>query len=179
MFEELIGKEIGGCKIIKKLGEGGMGVAYSAHHGRLDRAVVVKFLDPEVAKDPKQIEGCLAEARAAARLEHPRIVQVYDQGSQDNIHFIVMQLVDGETAEDLLVREGKLEPIKAVQIIRAALEGLVEAHKAGIVHRDIKPSNILLGKDGSIRLSDFGLALKMTKEGKAKGQIIGTPLYMS
>ncbi len=179
MLPPLEGKEIGGCKIIKKLGEGGMGVAYQAHHTRLDRAVVLKILLPDWAKDPEQAKAFLLEAQAAARLEHPRIVQVYDQGSQGGLHYITMQFVDGETLEDLMARQKQIPSLKAISIIKAALEGLGEAHRHGIVHRDVKPSNILLGKDGSIRLSDFGLALKMTK-GKAQDtKIIGTPLYMS
>lgn len=180
MMDSLIGKSIGGCEILQKLGEGGMGVAYKAHHIRLDRVVVIKFLYPKVAARPGAIADFQKEAQAAARLEHPRITQVYDVGSENNLHFIVMQFIDGETVEDLLARSKRIAPLRCLQIIKASLEGLHEAHRHGIVHRDIKPSNILLGKDGSIRLADFGLALKADASGKAQGsEIIGTPLYMS
>jgi serine/threonine protein kinase len=180
MADPLVGKSIGGCKILAKLGEGGMGVAYKAHHTRLDRVVVIKFLYPKVAAKPGAVENFQREAQAAARLEHPRITQVYDVGTEMNLHYIVMQFIDGETAEDLMKRTGKIDALKCLQIVKASLEGLQEAHKAGIVHRDIKPSNILLGKDGTIRLADFGLALKTDGAGKAQGaEIIGTPLYMS
>ncbi|MFH2203713.1 MAG: serine/threonine-protein kinase [Elusimicrobiota bacterium] len=176
----MIGKTVGGCQILKKLGEGGMGVAYQAHHVRLDRVVVIKFLYPKVAARPGAVESFQLEARAAARLEHPRITQVYDVGAENNLNYIVMQFVDGETAEDLLGRSGKIEPLRCLQIIKASLEGLQEAHKHGIVHRDIKPSNILLAKDGAIRLADFGLALKTDPAGKAQAaEVIGTPLYMA
>jgi serine/threonine protein kinase len=179
MTDPLIGKEMGGCKILKKLGEGGMGWAYQAHHTRLDRDVVLKILLPDLAKDPEQAQAFLREAQAAARMEHPRIVQVYDQGSAEGMHYIIMQFVDGETLEDMMQREGAMPAIKALAIIKAALEGLREAHKHGIVHRDVKPSNIFMSKDGAIRLADFGLALKMQKGKASDTRVIGTPLYMS
>jgi len=180
MADPMVGKTVAGCRILKKLGEGGMGVAYSAHHTRLDRVVVIKFLYPKIAAKPGAVESFKKEAQAAARLEHPRITQVYDVGTENDIHYIVMQFIDGETLEDLMERTGKMDALKSLAILKASLEGLQEAHSHGIVHRDIKPSNILLGKDGSIRLADFGLALKTDPSGKAQGaEIIGTPLYMS
>ncbi|HBL18590.1 MAG: hypothetical protein A2X36_07640 [Elusimicrobia bacterium GWA2_69_24] len=180
MPETIIGKTLGGCRILAQLGEGGMGVAYKAHHLRLDRAVVLKVLHPQLAANKEFIEGFQREARAAARLEHPRIVQVYDVGWQDGYHFIIMQFIDGETLEEKIAREKRLITLKAVIILKAALEGLGEAHRHGMVHRDVKPSNILLAKDGGIRLSDFGIALQVGKgKPQEKGQVVGTPQYMS
>jgi len=180
MTDPLIGKEIGGCRIQQMLGQGGMGVVYKAHHIGLDRTVVVKFLSAQAVAIPGLVEGFLREAQAAAKLEHPRTVQVYDRGSMGNLHYIIMQFVDGETLEEKIERDGPLSPLKAVSVLKAALEGLAEAHKFGIVHRDIKPSNILLGKDGSIRLSDFGLAVKVQPGSTGAEQgVTGTPHYMS
>ncbi|MEK9145134.1 MAG: serine/threonine-protein kinase, partial [Elusimicrobiota bacterium] len=114
------------------------------------------------------------------RLEHPRIVQVYDAGAQDELHYILMQLIDGETALDRVAREGRLNPLDALRIIKAACEGLGVAHKQGIVHRDVKPGNILLGKDGTIRLSDFGLAMRVSDPGgSGEIRIIGTAQYLA
>ncbi|MFC1678832.1 protein kinase [Elusimicrobiota bacterium] len=177
MTDPMIGKELGGCRLTEKLGSGGMGVVYKGHHIRLDRVVVVKVLHAALSADSEYIEGFDREARAAAKLEHPRIVQVYDQGHDGELYFIIMQFIDGEDLEARVKREGSLLPLKAVPIIKAALEGLAEAHKQGIVHRDVKPSNILLGKDGTIRLSDFGLAVQASQS--AEKMVYGTPMYMA
>ncbi|OIO08582.1 MAG: hypothetical protein AUJ52_07915 [Elusimicrobia bacterium CG1_02_63_36] len=175
--DPFLNKRLGGCRILEKLGEGGMGFAYRAHHDRLDRPVVLKILRPELARDKSFLEGFLREAQAAAKLEHPRIVQVYDQGSEGGWNYIVMQFVEGETLEDRLKAKGKMAPIEAVPILKAVLEGLKEAHSRGIVHRDIKPSNILISKEGAVRIADFGLAAPSDgPEGST--QIQGTPDYM-
>ncbi len=154
-----------------------MGFAYKAHHDRLDRAVVLKILRPELARDKAFLEGFLQEARAAAKLEHRRIVQVYDQGSEGGWHFIIMQFIEGETLEDRIKQKGKIPPIEAIPIMKAVFEGLAVAHERGIVHRDIKPSNIMLSKDGGVKLADFGLAAPIgDSDGAASVQ--GTPDYM-
>jgi predicted Ser/Thr protein kinase len=175
--DPFINKRLGGCRILEKLGEGGMGFAYKAHHDRLDRTVVLKILRPELARDKNFLEGFLREAQAAAKLEHPRIVQVYDQGSEGGWHYIVMQFIEGETLEDRLKAKGKMAPLEAVPIVKAVLEGLKEAHSRGIVHRDIKPSNILMSGDGAIRIADFGLAAP-AGGGEGSAAIQGTPDYM-
>ncbi len=179
-MDEIIGSELGGCRVLERLGGGGMGTVYKAHHLRLDRDVALKVLAPDLAADPGFVVAFEREARSAARLEHPRIVQVYDAGAQDELHYILMQLIDGETALDRVAREGRLNPLDALRIIKAACEGLGVAHKQGIVHRDVKPGNILLGKDGTIRLSDFGLAMRVSDPGgSGEIRIIGTAQYLA
>ncbi|MBI5242986.1 MAG: serine/threonine protein kinase [Elusimicrobia bacterium] len=180
MPDPLEGKLLGGCRIERRLGEGGMGVVYKAHHLRLDRPVAVKLLAPALTANPGSVTAFQREARAAARLEHPRIVQVYDANRDQGHYFIIMQFVDGETLQNLLRREKKLGPMDALRIIKAAMEGLSEAHKHSIIHRDVKPGNILLGKDGSIRLSDFGLAFRIKDPSvDPKKELAGTPEYMA
>src|SRR5581483_11525758 len=156
-----------------------MGTVYKAHHPRLDRVVAVKTLPPVFAALPGAIERFQREARAAARMEHPRIVQVYDVGSEGGVHYIVMQYVDGETVAERIERKRRMGPIEAHSIMHALLEGLAEAHRRGMVHHDVKPSNILLGKDGSIRLADFGIAMPISQEGPTKVEALGTPHYIS
>ncbi|PCI37941.1 MAG: hypothetical protein COB53_05445 [Elusimicrobia bacterium] len=175
--DPFINKKLGGCRILEKLGEGGMGFAYKAHHDRLDRTVVLKILRPELASDTAFVESFLREARAAAKLEHRGIVQVYDQGSEGGWHFIIMQFIDGETLEDRIKAKGRMAPVEAIPIIKSVFEGLAEAHSRGIVHRDIKPSNIMLAKDGGVKLADFGLAAPVGN-GIASTAGQGTPDYM-
>jgi len=175
--DPFVNKKLGGCRILKKLGEGGMGFAYKAHHDRLDREVVLKILRPELARDKSFLEGFLREARAAAKLEHRRVVQVYDQGSEGGWHFIIMQFIEGETLEDRIKAKGKMTSVEAVPIIKAVFEGLAAAHERGIVHRDIKPSNIMLSKDGGVKLADFGLAAPIG-DGDGSASVQGTPDYM-
>jgi tRNA A-37 threonylcarbamoyl transferase component Bud32 len=174
------GRSIGGCTILQKLGEGGMGAAYKAHHERLDRPVVIKLMHPHLAENPDYLGSFIREARAAARLEHPNIVQVYDCGSEGPYHYIIMQFVEGETVDDFIAREKKVPQLKALQIVKAVLGGLGEAHRHAIVHRDVKPSNILLGNDGAIRLGDFGLAAPVVEAAlESQDLIMGTPAYIS
>ena len=176
----LIGKTISHYTILEQIGQGGMGVVYLAHHLRLDRPVALKVLAPELAAKADFMAAFEREARAAARLEHPRIVQVYDANRDQGRNFIIMQFVDGETLLARLQREGRMNPMDALRVLKAALEGLDEAHRHGIIHRDIKPGNILLGKDGTIRLSDFGLAFAIKDPSIEPGQeLLGTAEYMA
>ncbi|MFA6093372.1 MAG: serine/threonine-protein kinase [Elusimicrobiota bacterium] len=180
MADILEGSELGGCRIERFLARGGMGEVYQALHLRLDRVVALKLLSPELAARKEVVEAFTREARAAARLEHPRIVQVYDAGFDKGRHFIILQFVDGETLQERIRRVGRISPVESLRILSPVLEALQEAHGQGIVHRDVKPGNILLGKDGTIRLSDFGLALRPSdrKDGQPGG-VGGTPEYMA
>jgi serine/threonine protein kinase len=179
--DSLIGMEIGHSRIERKLGAGGMGAVYLAHHTGLNKPIAIKVLPPELASNAEFIGRFQREARLAARLEHPNVVQVYDVGSEQGIHYITMQYIEGRSLDAILRDKKKFSVGESVAIARRVAVALVAAHKLGIVHRDIKPANILLSKDGLIKVADFGLA-KDTDSNRTlsgTGQIVGTPYYMS
>jgi len=180
--DSLINSNIGGCVIIAKIGEGGMGAIYRARHEALRKDVVVKILPPESAANPRTVERFKREAVAAAKLEHPNIVQVLNVGTTDRgLHFIVMQYVDGKNLEDTIQEKGRHSVKDATRIVLEVARGLAAAHKAGVVHRDIKADNILITTQGVVKLADFGLAKDLNSDMKltADGAMIGTPLYMA
>jgi serine/threonine protein kinase len=174
-------------RLLRCLGEGGMGVVYEAEDTKLQRRVALKILLPIHGVDSKARERFLQEARAMARLSHPHIVTVYEVGevhtadSQRDLPYLAMQLLQGETLEARLLRGGPLGQIHAVRVAREGAEGLSAAHARGIIHRDIKPSNLWLEEPhGSVKLLDFGLAREIGARGlSTAGLIIGTPAFMS
>jgi len=170
-------------EILELLGQGGMGVVYKARQVRLDRLVALKILPPELGRDPAFAERFAREARALAKLTHPRIVGVYDFGQSGGLFYILMEFVDGLNLRDLL-REGRLKPEEALRIVPQICEALQYAHDEAIVHRDIKPENILLDRRGNVKIADFGLAKllgAMTSDSALTGsrQVIGTLHYMA
>lgn len=180
--DPLIGEVIGGCTINAKIGAGGMGAIYLAHHESLRKDVVVKILPPESAANPRTVERFFREARAAAKLEHPNIVQVQDVGTTErNLHYIIMQYIDGSNLEEKIQAAGRHTPPEATRIVLEIARGLQVAHRAGVIHRDIKAENILITQTGQVKLTDFGLAKDLNSELKltADGAMIGTPLYMA
>jgi serine/threonine protein kinase len=156
-MEELVGTTIGGCKILEKIGHGGMGTVYKAHHLALDIIVAVKVLKP-LSDVPDAKERFLREARIAAKLRHPNIIGVTNVGCENGVHFIVMDYIDGKTLQTIISDKGKIEPQEAVRIAMQVLSALQLALKNGIVHRDIKPENIMIDKTGTAKLADLGLA---------------------
>ncbi|MEZ6188089.1 MAG: serine/threonine-protein kinase, partial [Planctomycetota bacterium] len=180
--DHLIGMRIAGCLINGKIGQGGMGAIYKAHHEALQKEVVVKILPPDSAANPRTVERFFREARAAARLEHPNIVQVQDVGTTDRgLHYIVMQFIEGQNLEEKMQAEGRQEPLNAVRMVKQVAMGLRVAHAAGVIHRDIKAENILIDSAETAKVTDFGLAKDLNSELKltADGAMIGTPLYMA
>lgn len=175
------GDVVGGCRILSRLGAGAMGVVYKAHHIALDKAVAFKVLNPACSSDGTFVERFVREARSAAKLEHPNIVQVYNVGVDKDRYYIVMQYVEGESLQDVVEREGRLPLARASRVVRSVALALTEAHQKKIIHRDIKTSNILMGADGRARLTDFGLA--RTIEGRTDltgtGTIMGTPGFIA
>jgi serine/threonine-protein kinase len=180
--DPLIGEHVWGCTIHQKIGAGGMGAIYLAHHEALRKDVVVKILPPESAANPRTVERFFREARAAAKLDHPNIVQVQHVGTTERgLHYIIMQFVDGKNLEEKIQAEGRQRPPDALRIVMQVAQGLRAAHAAGVIHRDIKAENVLLTSAGVVKLTDFGLAKDLNSELKltADGAMIGTPLYMA
>jgi hypothetical protein len=177
-----LGTRLGKYRLVHRVGEGGTGVVYAAEDPVLTRRVAIKILSGDATQEPGAAQRFIREARAAARLNHPNVVTVYDMGRQDDITYIVMELVDGASAQAALAERGTLPWPQATRISADVCRGLAAAHGAGLIHRDIKPSNILLGGDGSVKLSDFGLAKAPqldTTHATQPGTILGTPHYMS
>lgn len=171
---------LGDCKILDRLGAGGMGKVYLAEQVKLARRVAVKVLPAEHARDPQYVERFQREARAVAQLKHPNIVQVHDVGEQGRVHYIVMELVSGKNLKEILREKGPFSPGESVRLIEQVAKGLGHAHAHGIVHRDIKPSNLVLENE-TVKILDLGLARRfdsgetITREGGG----LGTPDYMS
>jgi eukaryotic-like serine/threonine-protein kinase len=167
-------------EVERPLGHGAMAVVDLARDTELDRDVAVKRLAENLARDDELRARFLREARLAARLAHPNVVRVYDVGVDGDRPFIAMEYVDGETLGDLLARRGPLPPEDVVELGVQACRGLAAAHEAGLVHRDVKPQNLLLGRDGVLKLGDFGVAfgLEGTRLTTA-GTVLGTAAYLA
>jgi tetratricopeptide (TPR) repeat protein len=160
-----------------EIGRGGMAVVYRARDEALERDVALKFLSEEISGDAQMRKMFEREAKAAAQLNHPNVVTVYDIGEQDGRSFISMELVTGSTIESLIEREGRLRVVEALRIMRNVLEGLDYAHSKGIIHRDLKPSNMMRNELGVVKVMDFGLARSVDAKGRTT-IIAGTPNYM-
>jgi len=182
-FGHVIGTTIGGCEILNLIGQGSMGEVFRARQASLGRTVAVKILAPELSRRDDLIRRFRREARAVARLSHQNIASVYDFGSSEGLHFIVMEYVDGQSLEDLAEQEGMLDAELALNYISQAAAGLDHAQQASILHRDIKPGNLLVSSDGVVKVVDFGLAKTEHESTGANlttiGSMIGTPNYMS
>ncbi|MDQ4148630.1 MAG: protein kinase [Actinomycetota bacterium] len=164
----------------KVLGRGGMGEVRAARDLKLERPVAIKLLRPEMAVRPDFKERFAGEARAAGRLMHPNIVAVYDTGEHDGMSYIVMELLPGRTLADVLAAEGPFDSEAARRVALEVLSALDASHREGVLHRDIKPGNLLLTRDGSVKVADFGVAkiaegLDMTMT----GLLLGTPAYLA
>jgi predicted Ser/Thr protein kinase len=172
---------VGRCRLLRKLGEGGMGQVWLARHETLQKDVAVKVLPENFAGNAEARERFLREARAAARLEHPNVIQVLDAGSANGQPFIVMQYVDGTDLERVLRKKGKLSVDDALSIGKKVALALAAAHKLGIVHRDIKPANVMITKQGRVMVGDFGLARPVDGGGTitTEGMIMGTPHFIA
>ena len=173
------GDEFHGLRIEELLGRGGMGFVYAAKHLHLERRVALKVVAPELARDPEFVERFKREARALAALSHPAIVAVHDFGFERDLPFLVMEFVDGTTLRALISKK-VLPPEEALRIVPHLCEALEYAHNRGVVHRDIKPENILIGRDGRVKIADFGLAkLKTGDRLTHTDAVMGTPHYMA
>jgi len=163
-----------------EIGRGGMADVYLAHDRLLDRRVAVKVLLPEFASDAANVERFRREAQAAAGLSHPHIVSVYDWGEEDDVSFIVMEYVPGQTLREIIQSYGRLGPMDAARIAAEIADALSFAHAHGVVHRDVKPGNVLITPQGQVKVADFGIARAETGEPLTKtGAVLGTATYFS
>ncbi|MGH2739295.1 MAG: Stk1 family PASTA domain-containing Ser/Thr kinase [Actinomycetota bacterium] len=162
------------------LGEGGMAKVFRGTDTVLGRTVAVKVLAPQFAKDKQFVERFRREAQAAAALNHPNVVSVYDTGDQGIVHFIVMEYVEGATLAETIGRDGPLHPERAIEIGEAVGRALGAAHAAGVIHRDVKPGNIMLTKDGEVKVMDFGIARAVSTDSVTQtATVLGTASYLS
>jgi beta-lactam-binding protein with PASTA domain len=171
----------GRYQVIARIASGGMGEVFRAHDAVLGREVAVKILHGQLAGDRGFVDRFRREARAAATLNHPNIVGVYDWGRAEGMYFMVMELVQGLNLRTLLTEYGHLEPAQVAEISLAILAALEHAHGHGIVHRDVKPENILIARDGSVKVADFGLARAYAEStvSQAEGTVTGTVQYLA
>jgi beta-lactam-binding protein with PASTA domain/tRNA A-37 threonylcarbamoyl transferase component Bud32 len=176
----MVGRLIDGrYQVRSRIARGGMATVYLATDLRLERRVAIKIMHGHLADDNTFKARFVQEARSAARLAHPNVVNVYDQGQDADMAYLVMEYLPGITLRDLLKDYGRLTSEQTMDILEAVLAGLAAAHKAGIVHRDLKPENVLLADDGRIKIGDFGLA-RAVNNNTATGQaLLGTIAYLS
>src|SRR5215472_10564482 len=163
-----------------RIAHGGMATVYLATDVRLDRQVALKVMHAELARDAEFVSRFIGEAKSVARLSHPNIVAVFDQGSDGQYLYLAMEYVPGRTLRTLLRERGQFPWGEALEIMDPILAGLAAAHQAGIVHRDVKPENVLLAVDGRVKVVDFGLARAQATAGTTRaGLIIGTVAYIA
>ena len=178
--DPLIGRLIDGrYQVRSRIARGGMATVYLATDLRLERRVAVKVMHGHLADDSQFKQRFIQEARSAARLAHPNVVNVFDQGQDSESAYLVMEYLPGITLRDLLEEYGSLTPQQTIDISEAVLAGLAAAHKAGIIHRDLKPENVLLADDGRIKIGDFGLARAASANTATGAQLLGTIAYLS
>jgi len=167
-------------EIIEEIGKGGMGTVYKAYDNKIREVVALKLLKPEIASDLEVIERFRNEIKLARQVSHRHVCRMYDLGEEWLSIYISMEYVAGEDLKRFIHRAGHLNEAKAVDLAKQILEGLVEAHRLGVIHRDLKPQNIMIDKEGNAKIMDFGIARSLhTKGVTGTGVIIGTPEYMA
>ncbi|MDH3590297.1 MAG: serine/threonine protein kinase [Planctomycetota bacterium] len=169
-------REIGGYRLVEKIGAGTMGTVFRAKQLSLDRTVAIKILNPPLANRSEHVERFLREARAVAKLNHPNVISGIDVGESNGVRYFVMEYASGMTVGHLLQRGGAMDESRVARIALQIARALEHAHEARLVHRDIKPDNIMITKDGVAKLCDLGLAKDRPEEG---GRALGTPDYIS
>ena len=182
-IDPLIGRMLEGRYAISgRIARGGMASVYEATDIRLDRTVAIKVMHAGLGDDGEFAARFVREARAAARLSHPNVVAVYDQGDDAGTVFLAMELIAGHTLRDTISKESPMSPAKALSLMEPVLSALAAAHRAGLIHRDVKPENVLIADDGRIKVADFGLAKAIsadTQHTATQGVLIGTVSYLA
>ncbi len=176
------GQQIPGFQIIERLGAGAMATVYKARQVSLDRMVAVKILPLKFTSNAQFVDRFYAEGRAAAKLNHPNIVQAIDVGKAGEFHYFVMEYVEGKTVFDVLTDKGRYAERDALNVMIQVARALEHAHAAGFIHRDVKPKNIMITRDGTAKLADMGLARAVSDREAAEaeaGKAFGTPYYIS
>ena len=180
--DHLTGRVLEGrYRIGGRIARGGMASVYEAMDMRLDRTVAIKVMHPGLGDDDEFAARFVSEARSAARLSHPNVVSVYDQGNDDGTVFLAMELIAGHTLRDTIGQESPVSPARAFALLEPVVSALASAHRAGLVHRDVKPENVLIARDGRIKVADFGLAKAVSSNTAhtATGVLIGTVSYIA
>jgi tRNA A-37 threonylcarbamoyl transferase component Bud32 len=177
----LIGRKLGGrYEILERIGGGGMALVYKGHDLLLNRKVAVKVLRSQYVHDEEFIRRFRREAQAAASLSHPNVVSIYDVGQEEDVHYIVMEYIEGKTLNDLIKEKAPLQVEDAVHYASQIADALDHAHHNEIIHRDIKPHNILIGKNGRVKVTDFGIARAATSSTITQtGSVVGSVHYFS
>jgi len=153
----MIGKTLSHYKVLEKIGQGGMGEVYRAEDTSLKREVAIKVLPEQFTKDPQRLARFEREAQLLASLNHPNIAAIHSFEHSDDIHFLVLELVPGETLQERVAR-GPVPVEEALEICRQIAEGVEAAHEKGVIHRDLKPANVKVTPEGKVKILDFGLA---------------------
>ncbi|WP_328322548.1 Stk1 family PASTA domain-containing Ser/Thr kinase [Kribbella sp. NBC_00382] len=180
--DRLVGRVLDGrYRVGSRVAKGGMATVYEALDMRLDRIIALKVMHLGMGDDAEFGRRFVAEARAAAKLSHPNVVAVFDQGTDEDTLFLAMEYVPGRTLRDVIRQQAPLPPARALDLLAPVLSALSAAHDAGIVHRDIKPENVLISNDGTVKVADFGLARAVTTTGNTatQGLLMGTVSYLA
>lgn len=177
----MIGRRVGGrYEIIKYIGGGGMSRVYHAHDIILDRDVAIKVLNYDFSNEEELKRRFMREAQSATSLTHPHIVDIFDVGEDEELHYLVMEYIDGQTLKEYIVSNGPQTPEQALPIMRQLVSAISNAHYNGIVHRDIKPQNILMDNEGNVKITDFGIAMALSATAHTKtNSVLGTVHYLS
>lgn len=178
--DPLVGQVLDGrYRVDARIAVGGMATVYRAVDTRLDRVLALKVMHPALAADGTFVERFIREAKSVARLAHPNVVQVFDQGTDGSYVYLAMEYVAGCTLRDVLRDRGALQPRAALDILEPVLAALGAAHRAGFVHRDMKPENVLIGDDGRVKVADFGLVRSVDTVTSTTGTVLGTVSYLA
>ncbi|MER7842131.1 Stk1 family PASTA domain-containing Ser/Thr kinase [Streptomyces sp. NPDC096040] len=178
--DPLVGQVLDGrYRVDARIAVGGMATVYRALDVRLDRVLALKVMHPALAADGSFVERFIREAKSVARLAHPNVVQVFDQGTDGSYVYLAMEYVAGCTLRDVLRERGALQPRAALDILEPVLAALGAAHRAGFVHRDMKPENVLIGDDGRVKVADFGLVRSVDSVTNTTGAVLGTVAYLA
>lgn len=176
----MIGRVVGNYRIVDRLGDGGMGTVYRAVDRMLDREVAIKVLRADLARKDSLVERFRQEARALARLSHPRIATLHGLEQHEDELLMIMEFVRGDTLEAIVERSGRITWPRACELCIAVLDALDHAHDMGVVHRDIKPANVMLAHNGAVKVMDFGIARMLGRSRQTQvGHSVGTPMYMA